>query len=168
MRLPMAGPKGVKQISEIANGVLDPVLAKRAGINTTLLGMWDDVVGEEFAGCTCPERIRWPRRTGPDDDFVPGTLTIACEGARALFLGHSLDQLVQRVNGIFGFPAIDRIKIVQKPVSEVEGQRRRGRPLSSDERQRLDAMLSGIEDANLRAALARLGTGVMGRTKGRG
>ncbi len=164
----MAGPKGVKQISEIANGVLDPVLAKRAGINTTLLGMWDDVVGEEFADCTRPEKIKWPRRTGPDDGFVPGTLTIACEGARALFLAHSLDQLVQRVNGIFGFPAIDRIKIVQKPVSETGGQRRRSRPLSAEERQRLDAMLAGIEDPNLRAALTRLGSGVIGRTKGRG
>ncbi len=164
----MAGPKGIRQISEIANGVLDPVLARRAGINTTLLGMWDDVVGEDFADCTRPERIKWPRRTGPDDSFVPGTLTIACEGARALFLAHSLDQLIQRVNGIFGFPAIDRIKIVQKPVAEIDTRSRRNLTLSADQRQRLDAMLAGVEDAKLRAALVRLGTGVIGKTKGRG
>ena len=35
----MTDRKGVMQISEVANGVLDPVLAKRAGINTMLLGM---------------------------------------------------------------------------------------------------------------------------------
>ena len=85
-----------------------------------------------------------------------------------MFLAHSLDQLIQRVNGIFGFPAIDRIKIVQKPVAEIDTQNRRIRPLSADQRQRLDAMLAGIEDAKLRAALVRLGTGVIGKTKGRG
>nr|AOO94487.1 hypothetical protein [Rhizobium leguminosarum bv. trifolii] len=30
--------KDVKQISELANGLIDPVLARRAGISTALLG----------------------------------------------------------------------------------------------------------------------------------
>jgi len=163
----MAGRKRVVQISEVANGVLDPVLARRAGINTTLLNMWDDIVGPDFADCTRPEKIVWPRRASADDGFLPGTLTVACSGARALFLTHSQDQLIQRLNAVFGFPAVNRIRIVQKPVSRPS---RRPGPTDLDEtdRQRLDALLARIEDPKLRAALSRLGKGVIGRARTRG
>lgn len=161
----MADRKGIVQISEIANGVLDPVLARRAGMNTMLLGMWDEIAGPDFADCTRPEKIRWPRRTGGDDAFVPGTLTIACEGARALFLVHVQDQLIQRLNSVFGFPAIDRIKIVQKPVSDQRPRARPMRELPPDRQARLTELISGIEDDKLREALSRLGRGVLGKTR---
>jgi hypothetical protein len=162
----MAGRRGVVQISEIANGVLDPVLARRAGINTTLLGMWDDIVGPEFAACTRPEKIKWPRRASQDDAFLPGTLTIACEGARALFLAHSQDQLIQRLNSVFGYPAVDRVKIVQKPMTHAT-RRNVVNDLSEPDKRRLDDMVSDIEDPKLREALSRLGKGVIGKAKGR-
>lgn len=160
----LAGRRRVKQISEIANAVLDPLLAKRAGINTTLLAMWPDIVGADFADCTRPERIKWPRRSGTDDGFVPGTLTIACEGARALFLAHAQDQLIQRLNGVFGFPAISSIRIVQKPVNSARQPRPRP-DITEMDKNRLDRMVAGIDDPRLRAALERLGTGVIGRAR---
>src|SRR5580765_3838603 len=83
--IPMSYPRyGVKQISEVANGLIDPVLARRAGINTSLLGSWDEIVGEDFADCTRPEKIAWAKRGGNSEDggYQPGVLTIACEGAR--------------------------------------------------------------------------------------
>ena len=163
----MADRKGIVQISEIANGVLDPVLAKRAGINTMLLGMWDEIAGPDFAECTRPEKIKWPRRTG-DDTFVPGTLTIACEGARALFLVHSQDQLIQRLNSVFGFPAIDRIKIVQKPVTDGRPRARPVRELPPHRQKRLADLVSGIENDKLREALSRLGKGVFGKNGSNG
>lgn len=49
--------KGVIQIAEIANGIMDPLLSKRAGINTALLGSWDEIAGDDFADCTRPEKI---------------------------------------------------------------------------------------------------------------
>lgn len=55
--------RGVVQISEVANGLIDPVLAKRAGINTMLLGSWDEIAGPEFADCTRPEKS--PGRGAP-------------------------------------------------------------------------------------------------------
>ncbi len=110
---------GANQIAEIANGIVDPVLARRAGINTALLGSWEDIVGEGFADCTRPEKIAWPRRSDLPEDggHRPGVLTIACEGARALFLSHAQGELIARINGFFGYPAIGQVRIVQKPVS---------------------------------------------------
>ena len=149
---------------------MDPVLAKKAGINTALIGAWDEIAGADFADCTRPEKISWPRRnsemTGERGGVDPGVLTIACEGARALFLSHAQGELIQRINGFFGYPAIRQIRIVQKPVVSQHKFRRKPTPLSAAEAARLTAMTSEIENDNLKAALDRLGRAVIGSRKG--
>ncbi|MDS7596395.1 DUF721 domain-containing protein [Agrobacterium tumefaciens] len=157
--------KGVIQIAEIANGIMDPVLSKRAGINTALLGSWDEIAGDDFADCTRPEKITWPRRDeGPDrGGYQSGVLTIACEGARALFLTHAQGELIARINGFFGFPAIRQIRIVQKPVSQTMTRRRKPQSLRGDAAKRLEDMMDGIESEALRKAVTRLGTAVLQR-----
>jgi hypothetical protein len=153
--------KGAKQISEVANALIDPVLARRAGISTALLGSWDDIVGADFADCTRPEKIAWAKRGGPGEGaYQPGVLTIACEGARALFLTHAQGELIQRINGFFGFSAVHQIRIVQKPVSQHIRRSRTPPPLKGAAAIRLETMMEGIEDEKLRAAVQRLGTAV--------
>ncbi|MFC3072098.1 DUF721 domain-containing protein [Shinella pollutisoli] len=161
--------RGIVQISEVANDLIDPVLAKRAGISTMLLGSWEEIAGSEFADCTRPERIAWPRRAsemaGEGGGHQPGVLVIACEGARALFLSHQQGEIVSRVNGFFGFPAIGQVRIVQKPVSAQPARRGPPRPLKGEAARHLDDLVSGIEDDALKAALRRLGTAVLGRPR---
>lgn len=160
-------PKGAKQISEVANGLIDPVLARRAGINTALLGSWDEIAGEDFAECTRPEKIAWAKRGGAGEDggYQPGVLTIACEGARALFLTHAQGELIQRINGFFGFPAVHQIRIVQKPVSSLTRRSRAPVPLKGEAARKLESMMDGIEDDKLRQAIQRLGTAVLGKRR---
>lgn len=155
--------KGSVQIAEVANGLIDPILARRAGINTMLLGSWDEIAGGQFAGCSRPERIRWPRQDGPSESgggFTPGVLTVACEGARALFLMHQQGELISRVNSFFGFQAISGVRIVQKAI-HAPSQKPARRPLDMVEKRRLADMLADVEDPKLREALERLGTGVI-------
>jgi hypothetical protein len=154
-----------KQIAELANGIVDPVLARRAGINTALLGSWDEIVGEDFAECTRPEKIAWARRGGSHEggNYQPGVLTIACEGARALFLTHAQGELIQRINGFFGFPAVNQIRIVQKPVSLAVKRSRKPVPLKGEAARKLDAMMEGIEEGRLHDAVKRLGTAMFGK-----
>ncbi len=165
----MAKRPGIRQIAELANGIIDPVLARRAGINTALLGSWDEIAGERFADCTRPEKIAWPRRGEPGDvgGYRPGVLTIACEGARALFLSHAQGELIARINGFFGYPAINQIRIVQKPVARQVQHRRAPPKLVGAAAAKLDGMLEGIESERLRAAIARLGTAVIAKQKPR-
>jgi hypothetical protein len=157
--------KGEKQISEVANGIIDPVLARRAGINTALLGSWDEIVGEDFADCSRPEKIAWARRGnfGEENRYQPGVLTIACEGARALFLTHAQGELIQRINSFFGFAAVSQIRIVQKPVSLASKRSRKPLPLKGEAARKLEAMMDGIEGEKLRQAIERLGTAVLGK-----
>ncbi len=156
--------RGVVQISEVANRLIDPVLAKRAGISTMLLGSWDEIAGPDFADCTRPEKIAWPRRASEivgDGSYQPGVLTVACEGARALFLTHAQGELIQRINGFFGFHAIGQVRIVQKPVAAPPRANRPPRPLAGEAARRLETMVEGIESEALKKALTRLGTAVL-------
>ena len=155
--------KDVKQISELTNGIIDPVLARRAGINTALLGSWDEIAGEDFAKYTRPEKIAWAKRGGNGEEggYQPGVLTIACEGARALFLTHAQGELIQRINGFFGFHAVSQIRIVQKPVSQAAKRSRMPPPLKGEAARKLETMMDGIEDHKLRAAIQRLGTAMV-------
>lgn len=156
--------RGAFQIAEAANGLLDPVLQKKAGINTALIGSWDEIAGSDFADCTRPDKITWPRRNadrhGEAGGMEAGVLTIACEGARALFLAHAQGELIQRINGFFGFPAIRQIRIVQKPVAPSIPRSRKIPPLTGAAALRLDEMVDGVEEGKLRDALKRLGTAV--------
>lgn len=164
------GRKGALQIAELTNSLVDPILAKRAGINTMLLGIWDEIVGPEFADCSRPDKIIWPQRrdmgAGSSEQgggLSPGQLTIACEGSRALFLSHQQDEVLQRINSFFGFPAINRIKIVQKVVVKHDLKRKKLRKLSSLQQKKLTEMVDDVEDPKLKEALTKLGKAVLSK-----
>ncbi len=156
--------RGIIQISEVANGILDPVLARRAGITSALIGCWEDIAGQDFAHCTRPEKITWARREPGQSEgaLKPAVLSVACEGARALFLAHAQGELIQRINGFFGFPAIGQIRIVQKPVTPAPPKRKRLRMLAANEEVALARQISAIENDHLKQALERLGRAVIG------
>lgn len=162
----MAGKRAVRNavpLGDLAGGILDPVLRRRAGLSLGLVQSWDEIVGQRLAQLTRPERIAWPRRMNEDDPFEPATLVIACEGRAALHLQHETGEVIARVNAFLGFAAIARIKIVQKPVAVAARPPRRQRPLSEGEDSRLQRMVAEVEDDGLREALARLGRSVIAR-----
>jgi len=153
-------------VSDLATGILDPMLRRRAGISVGLVQSWEEIVGPRLARLSMPERVQWPRRMNEDDPFQPAALVIACEGAAALHVQHQTDEIIGRVNAFLGFAAIGRIRIVQKPV---HAKRRpptpMPRPLSEAERSRVARSVGGIEDAALRESLERLGNAVLGSRK---
>lgn len=150
-------------VSDLATEILDPVMRRRAGVSIGLVQSWDEIVGTRLAGRTRPEKIQWPRRMNEDDPFEPAVLVIACEGAAALHLQHETAEVVGRVNSFLGFPAIGRIRIVQKPVRQPEAPpRSRPRTLTAPEKARLAAAVGGIEDDGLRQSLERLGASILG------
>lgn len=164
--MPMAGKGPVRNavaLSDLATGILDPVLRRRAGISLGLIQSWEDVVGARLARNSRPEKIQWPRRIHDDDPFEPAVLVIACNGSAALHIQHETSEIISRVNAFLGFSAIGRIRIVQKPVhTEQRPEKGRPRPLAPFEKARLADAVSGVEDDALRSALERLGASVMG------
>lgn len=165
----MAGKRGTGNpvaVSDVASGIIDPLLRRRAGISVDLVQSWEEIVGERLAASTRPERIAWPRRLSEDDPFEPATLVIACEGPAALRLQHETTQVIGRINAFLGFAAIARIRILQKPLTDTAPKRPAAlRALTAPENEKLSTLTTEIEDEGLRGALQRLGSSVIASRK---
>lgn len=160
---PQRGPwkaRAPEQLGGLVSDVLDPVLARRAGMTSALLAAWPQIVPAMLSETTRPQKINWPRRAHEDDPFKPATLIVAAEGMSALHVQHQSGEIVQRVNSFFGFQAVERIQLVQKPVAPERKPQRRKAPVSPTDEKRIEALTGEIEDDGLREALMRLGKSV--------
>ncbi len=153
-----------RSVSEIVGKVLEPVLARRAGMTLDLMKAWPEIVGEEFRETTRPEKINWPRRAHEDDPFKPAVLVVACENSAALFFQHEQAAILERVNVFFGFEAIGRMTIQQKTVVAAKSQKKiEPVKVTTDDEIRLASILEEIDDPELKETLAKLGRGVIAR-----
>ena len=89
----------------------------------TLITDWAMIVGKDIAGYTAPERLKWPRGVGIRDDVADGaegrpgaTLIVRVEPARALDVQYKAQQIIERINGYFGYRAIAELRILQAPL----------------------------------------------------
>jgi hypothetical protein len=155
-----SAPKGALPLSALLGRVLDPVSAKRGFANAELLAAWPEIVGPRYAHTTQPERIAWAHGSAAAEDG--GTLTVRAEASAALYFQHEVGQVLERVNAFLGFGAVRRIKIVQKPIERAAPRaQREPRPLNPVEERHLAQTVAGVDDDGLRAALERLGRGVL-------
>ncbi len=148
-------------LTELVGRVLAPVSGRRGFATADLIAAWPDIVGAKYAECTRPEKIVWPRNEEAGADG--GVLHLTVDGPRAVLIQHELDQIIERINAFLGYAAIARIRIVQGPVAARQAQRQATPPLDSAAEARLGATIAGVDDEGLRAALARLGRGVLQR-----
>ena len=154
-------------LADLAGALMDPILRRRAGMTTGLLAAWPEIAGPRLAEATRPEKLVWPPRRDETDPFEPASLVVACEAASALRLQHQTSELLARVNAFFGFPAVARIRIVQKPVSREHRDRRpKLRELRREDTARIDAMVANIEDEKLREALRAYAAATLRRSGG--
>ena len=155
---------GMRSIATHLSKVMQPVLARRTGMTLDLITAWPELVGETFSTTTLPEKIDWPRRAHEDDPFQPATLVVACDGSAALFFQHEMSLVLERVNQFFGFEAIRRIRIIQKPVvTSKPRQVKKLQQMTKEETARLAEILAGVEDPDLRQILEKFGEGVVTR-----
>lgn len=153
--------RGAQPVSDLVTKLLNPVFERRAGMTMDLIASWGEIVGEQHAAKSRPEKLVWPRQASDDDPFEPATLILACESAHALFLQHDSTAVISRVNTYFGFTAVTRMKIVQKPLVELDFEvAKEKRALPETKRERLLDMVEDIEDPKLKEALIKLGEGV--------
>ncbi len=152
-------------LNELVSRIVDPVLAKRAGITTSLLQSWDEIVGARLARHSRPEQIKWNRQASNDDAFEPATLVIACEAMAALHIQHETSEIIARINAFLGYAAIGRVKIVQKTISPQPPPVSAKRTLSAKEEQAIADKLVDVSDDGLRDALERLGKNVAASRK---
>ncbi|WP_182084654.1 DciA family protein [Aureimonas sp. ME7] len=156
--------RGARPIGDLVSTLVEPIVARKAGMTLGLISAWPEIVGARLeTGCR-PEKLTWPKAFDGEADPPPATLVVACEGAFVLRLQHETQAILQRVDAFFGYHAVSRIKIVQRPV-HVEKRNRKPavKPLTARDRDTIAEVTSRIESTRLRQALERLGETVIGR-----
>jgi hypothetical protein len=134
------------------------VLGKRGLGEAQLLAEWRAVVGDELAGETLPMKLSFPaggRRNG--------VLKLRVTPAAALLVQHREPQILERINGFFGYGAVARLALVQGPLpARTRTEPRTPRPLTAAEAAALAERVSQVSDPGLKSALVRLGTAILG------
>jgi len=147
---------GPRPLATSMGGVAKRTLGRRGFAEGGLIADWRAIVGPELAACCWPDRLSFPpgRKDG-------GTLRILAAGSFAIELQHMEPQVLERVNGHFGYRAIDRITILQAPPREATARPQASKacpykPADPARKEELEAALSTVEDPEIRVALERL------------
>lgn len=157
--------KGARPVSDLVAGILDPALRKKSGMSVGLVQAWADIAGGDIGERTRPLKVKWPPRGVSGEEFRPGTLVLACDQSVALKIQHQTTELISRVNAHFGFAAIDRIHIVQKPVTPWRSPERKSpRKLDEREERHIGELTQNIDDSELRNSLRKLGRAIIGES----
>ena len=137
---------------------------KRGFAVARLLTHWAEVVGPDFATCTRPVDIRYGR------EGFGATLTVLTTGAQAPLLRMQEPKLRERVNAVYGYNAIARIRLTQTSATGfAEGQAQfeaapeTSRKEPSEVAPQAKALTTDIESTELQRALNRLGTHILAK-----
>ena len=164
-RAPRAGPTVNKQVQPL----LKSLEAKFAGLedgSTKLRDRWPEIAGESLSRICEPVKIIKTRSTAANPRA--GTLEVRVTGAFAPLVQHQSATLIDRVNLFLGGRQIERIRIVQGPLTAVAKapQPRRPKPLEAHEEVALQALVGDVADDELRRDLLKLGRAILQRDKG--
>jgi hypothetical protein len=146
---------GPKAIAEFSRTLTKAHLGKRGFAEASLVTHWAEIVGTAQALGSLPLKIAFPReeRTG-------GVLHVrVATGGLATEFQYRKELIVARINSHFGYGAVADLRITQGHVPPRAPKRAPPPPpvLPPDQEMSLQATLSGVQDEEIREALARLG-----------
>lgn len=162
-----AGTRGFKRTATLLNDQIRQAGETRGFAVSRLLTHWAEVVGADIASIARPVNIGYGR------GGIGATLTVLTTGAQAPMLEMQKENMRERVNAVYGYNAISRVRITQTaPTGFAEGQAVfqpvPPKPKPEPSPQRVAEATQGatdIQDDTLRAALERLGRNVLSKTQ---
>lgn len=168
--------RGARPLGALVGRELTPSCRRRGLADGTLLLAWEDVVPGGVATECWVERIDWPRErraavsegTGAAPATRGATLVVGATPGAALVLSHATAELVARINAVFGWRAVERVKILRKAAPPAEARPARPAPPGPEAVAAARAHAEGIGHEKLKRAVIRLGANVLARSSRRG
>jgi len=163
-----ASTRGFKRTSVLLQDRIRQASETRGFAQSRLLTHWEEIVGPDVAQIARPVNVSYGR------GGFGATLTILTTGAQATMLQMQAEQLREKVNAVYGYNAISRIKITQTaPTGFSEGQvdfehrapKPQAEPPNPETVQSARNMASPVGDASLREALESLGQNILSKSK---
>ena len=142
---------GLVAVALPAGKVARPLMGRRGFIHGALIADWPAIAGPALAAHTLPTAIRFPKgeRTG-------GVLEIkVASSAFAIEVQHLAPLVIERVNGYFGWKAVERLKLRHGPLPRLEAPRPKP-PVVPASMVTDYTPPESVTDPDLRAALSRL------------
>jgi hypothetical protein len=150
-----------RALADPVRDVTRKALGTRSLAEAALLTEWSSIVGNEISTHCWPRRVTFPKRT----ERREGTLVLRVKPGQAPRIGHQELIILDRVNAYFGYKAVARLRLEQGPLPLREDPPEPPPPpLSESETQAVARNVEGVEDADLRAALERLGQSLRRRS----
>lgn len=162
-----ATTKGFTRTSSLLTGRIRTASESRGFAQSRLLTHWVEIVGEDIAAVARPVEIGYAR------GGMGATLTVLTTGPHAPILEMSKEKLRARVNAVYGYNAIARVRVTQTAATGfAEGQvaftpakpAEKEPPLNPELRAQAAAVAQPVSDDGLREALARLGENILSKT----
>ncbi|WP_289042999.1 DUF721 domain-containing protein [uncultured Aliiroseovarius sp.] len=161
--------KGFERTSSLLSTRIRKASESRGFAVTRVLTHWAEIVGDATAAIAKPIEVSYGR------GGMGATLTVLTTGAQAPMLEMQKEQLREKVNAIYGYNAIARIRITQTaPTGFAEGQaqftpapKRKTAP-DDTTRARAAQVTADVTDAGLRDALEKLAQNVLMKRNDKG
>jgi hypothetical protein len=158
-RKPETTPRraGLRALAVSLPRVTKRLFGKRGFAEGGLAADWSGIVGAELATRCRPGKLAFARAA----ERREGTLTLRVEAPFATEVQHLAPQIMERINGYFGYRMVARLRLKQVPYSPgPDATRTAPAPGAAPDPEitpELAARLESVEDPELRAALGRLG-----------
>ncbi len=159
--------RGFKRTATLLSDRIRKAGESRGFAVSRLLTHWADIVGPDITAIARPVKV------GYGKGGFGATLTVLTTGPQAPMLEMQKDRLRDKVNAVYGYNAISRIRITQTaPTGFAEGQAsfehrpKQAKPTIAPEVvAEADKVTRAVHDQDLRAALERLGRNVLSKQK---
>jgi len=157
-RMPKAPPPVTRQVQPLLKS-LQARFEQMDDGSGKLKNRWTEIAGESLAKLCEPVRIIKGRAHGS------GALEIRVMGAYAPLVQHKSAELIDRINLFLGAKTIDKLRLIQGPLTQApkKPQSARPKPLSAQEELALQQSLSDVADEKLKKSLLALGRSILRR-----
>lgn len=157
---------GFAQTSKLLQDRIRKASEGRGFAQSRVLTHWEEIAGADLAAIARPVEVKYGRQG------FGATLTILTTGANAPIVNMRSEELRERINGVYGYNAIARIRITQTAATGfAEGRvdfahRKKASAMPEpDITPQARAVATGVSDDGLRSALERLAANVITRNE---
>lgn len=163
--------RGFKRTGSVLNEQIRKAGETRGFAVSRLLTHWAETVGSDIAAIARPVNVGYGRGS------FGATLTVLTTGAQAPMLEMQKEQLRARVNAVYGYNAISKIRITQTaPTGFADGQvafdnqsaKPQPRPADPKVTSEAQHVADGAQSDELRAALENLARNFLTKQKSQG
>ncbi len=163
--------RGFKRTANLLNEQIRKTGESRGFAVSRLLTHWAEIAGADIAAIARPVNVGYGR------GGLGATLTVLTTGAQAPMLEMQKERLREKVNAVYGYNAISKVRITQTaPTGFADGQVQfQYAPVERDKPKPDQVAVAeaakaatGVESDELRHALERLGQNVLSNNKTQG